>query len=463
MAPLDLLKAVESLKDVPTEQLQWLLDEGQIVTYQEGDHLFKPGDPIDKLLILLEGNVVLKSKQGNQFRVIGNFVPGSISGYLPYSRADVANGYAQVMQEVRVLILPKSRFHDMITQQEELTTALVHVMSSRIRQFTKAQQQNDKMMALGKLSAGLAHELNNPSAAIVRSAQSLSSHLKLLPEGFKRVIKIDMTDEQVDAVNEMLFAKLEHPKPKLSMMERSSLEDDLLDWLEENEIDHAESLTDTLVTFGFHTDDLDDLTRYVKDKDLGPILNWLDQVLTTELLVSEIEEASGRINTLVTSVKSYTHMDQAPEKKLADLHEGIENTLNMLGHKLRKANISVEKDFDPDLAKPRILVSEMNQVWTNLIDNAIDAMEQADTRKLVIKTVQDKEFINVIIKDSGSGIPEDIQGQIFDPFFTTKDIGKGTGLGLEVVHQIVTTQHNGAITFESNTSGTAFKVCLPIT
>ena len=271
-----------------------------------------------------------------------------------------------------------------------------------------------------------------------------------------------MTDSQVDAVNALLFDKMKATRPRLTMMEQSSLEDELLDWLEENDVKNPDDIVENLVAFGFGEEDLDVIATHVSNEDLTPVINWMNQMLTTDRLVGEIEEASQRINTLVNSVKRYTHMDQAPEKISVDIHEGLESTLTMLNHKLKKSNITLNRVFDSNLNKANILVSEMNQVWTNLIDNAIDAMENVDHRDLTIETSQNKDFINVFIKDSGPGIPEEIQGQIFDPFFTTKAIGKGTGLGLEVVHQIVTHQHNGSITFDSKPGETVFKVCFPI-
>ncbi|MFT4834857.1 MAG: signal transduction histidine kinase [Marinoscillum sp.] len=461
MNVLSVLKEIPDFEKVPDAELQWMIDCSEVVDYNTGDFLFKPGDAIDKLLILLEGQVILKSQQGNQFRVVGTFERLTITGYLPYSRADKAFGFAEVTKPSSVLVLPKSCFREMITQNENLTTALVHNMSSRIRSFTKTQQQNDKMMALGKLSAGLAHELNNPSAAIVRSAQNLSKHLKQVPESFKNVIKINMTDHQVDAVNEILFSKLGAEPSKLTMMERSSLEDELLDWLDENEIDNASEISENLAAMGFDMDDMDKVSSFVQPSDLGAIVGWLNQILVTESLVSEIEDASQRINTLVSSVKSYTHMDQAPEKKKTDIHTGIENTLTMLQHKINKNKILVTKKYDQTIAMPFVLVSEINQVWTNVIDNAIDAMEESQRRELTIRTLQDGNFINVFIADCGSGIPEEAQGKIYDPFFTTKAIGQGTGLGMEVVHQIVS-QHNGSITFETKPGFTEFKICLPL-
>lgn len=462
MNPITSIKAITALSEVPDEQLQWLIEESELIDYELDSYLFKPGDPINKLLIILEGNIILKVQQGNQFRVVGSFDKQTISGLLPYSRANEARGFGQVTKAAKVLALDKSKFREMITSQEELTTALVHVMSSRIREFTKNEQLNDKMMALGKLSAGLAHELNNPSAAIVRSAQTLGGHLKLLPDNFKKVIKIRMDDNQVDAVNNMLFSKMENGSQTLSMMDRSEKEDELIDWLDDHDIENSDSVAENLVEFGYEVDDLEAVKTHVSDVDFSAIINWIDQMLTTERLVGEIEEASQRINKLVSSVKSYTHMDQAPEKVAADIHIGIENTLTMLNHKINKSNIKVIRDFENNLPKPSVFVSEINQVWTNLIDNAVDAMESSETKDLIIRTYRDGEFINIIIGDSGDGIPEEIQGKIFDPFFTTKEIGKGTGLGMEVVHRIVKNQHNGSIKFESKPGKTEFKICFPI-
>ena len=456
------IKEIDSFKEVPDHELQWLVDNGELLEFEVGSHIFQPGDPIDQLIIILEGQAVIKAQQGNQFRVLGNFDRNDITGFLPYSRADKAFGSALVTVTATIFVLHKSRFREMIANQEVLTTTLVHFMSTRIREFTKSQQLNDKLMSLGKLSAGLAHELNNPSAAIVRSAQSLSKHMKQVPNNFKQVIKIEMTDEQVDQVNQILYNKLDSGRQQLGMMDRAEKEDDIVDWLDEEGIEDSEKLAENLVEFGFENDDLDKLKNNASAIDLVRALQWIDQILTTERLLEEIEDASQRINNLVSSIKSYTHMDQAPEKAATDLHIGLENTLTMLNHKINKLGIKVIRAFQSDLPKPNILASEMNQVWTNLIDNAIDAMEDANTRELSIKTFKDGDFINVIIGDSGSGIPDDIQSKIFDPFFTTKQIGKGTGLGMEVVYGIIKNQHNGAVTFVSKPGKTEFKVCLPI-
>ncbi len=462
MDVFEVVKTIEGLGNVPDNQIQWLIETCEPFEMKEDDHLFKPGDPMDRMFILLEGSYSLKLPQNNQLRNVGTLETPMITGLLPYSRAKEAGGYAQARGDTSGLYLLRDHFHDMIVNHEELTTALVHMMSSRIREFTKLQQQNDKLMALGKLSAGLAHELNNPSAAVVRSAQTLKRHLGLMPEKFKNVMEIEMDVEQVDIVNDLLFGKLDDELPSLSMMEKSSREDEMLDWLDDNEVENSEEVAENLVEFGFEADDLENLEEHVPQSDRSAVFNWLNQVLTTEKIVSEIEDASSRINELVLSIKSYTHMDQSPEKKMADIHEGLDNTLVMLGHKLRKENVELIKKYDEGLKHAEILPSALNQVWTNLIDNAIDAMKRADQKVLTVETRQDGGFVNVHIQDSGSGIPEDIKDKIFDPFFTTKGVGEGTGIGLEVVHRIVTKDHNGSITLQSKPGETIFKVCFPI-
>jgi signal transduction histidine kinase len=337
-------------------------------------------------------------------------------------------------------------------------------MTSRVREFTQLQQQNEKMMALGKLSAGLAHELNNPAAAIVRSSESLKNHLQLLPRTFKDVIAIRMTDEQVDAVNNRLFERLRNfdkTGNSLSLMERASCEDDLTDWFDDHGIENALEIAENFVEFGFNEEDFDFFVEHIPEKDLQPVIQWINNNLVTEKMVTDIHDAAERIGKLVASVKNFTHMDRSPDKQLADLHSGIRNTLTMLNHKIKKANIQYHEEFDTNIPQVKILVSELNQVWTNLIDNALDAMEKTENPTLTIKSRAENGFIKVDIIDNGPGVPQDIQSKIFDPFFTTKEMGKGTGLGLDVVNRIVA-QHNGKITLNSAPGKTDFEVCIPI-
>jgi signal transduction histidine kinase len=457
----NLLKVPE-FQGVPKEQIKWLLDNGTVVIYQDGEKIFKPGDPVDDLRIFLQGKVNLYREQAGSLQYFDTIDKLEISGRLPYSRMTSAAMYGITEGETVSFSLHKDHFPTLIRDNYELSEVLVHAMTDRVREFTKFQQQNDKMMALGKLSAGLAHELNNPSAAVVRGAHELKKHLANIPERFKRVIKIQTTDDIVDYVNGLLFAKIgSSPGAALSLSERTEMEDVLIDWFDHNDIEDSYAMAETFTEFRFTIEDFENLQKVLRKEDQNAVINWLYQMLTTERLVTEIEEASKRINTLVTSIKSYTHMDQSPEKQTADLHEGIRTTISILNHKIKRNRVKLDLHFSDDLPYPKMYVSSMNQVWTNLIDNAIDALEGRDDPVIQIQTETDGEFVVVTITDNGPGVPPDIQDKIFDPFFTTKPIGKGTGLGLEMVRQIIR-QHNGRVEVKSIPGKTEFIVCFPL-
>lgn len=459
---LNELRQIPEFKSLPQNQLQWLVDKGKVVAYSDGQKMFSKGDAIPEMRILLKGEINFFIEQAGNLRNVGTVEKGEITGKLPFSRMKAATGEGIVTGDALMYSLHQDLFPEMIRNHHELVEVLVHVMTDRVRDTTRMQQQNDKMMALGKLSAGLAHELNNPSAAVVRSAQELKKHLSNIPDNFKRVIKIRASEEAVEKVNDLVFSKIAaYGKTPLSLMQKTALEDELTEWLEENEIDNGYEMAEIFAEFGIQTDDLEEAKSWLRPEDKLPVIGWLSQVLTTEKLVGEIEEASKRINSLVTSVKGYTHMDQAPEKHPTDIHIGIRNTLTMLNHKIKKNNIKLIENFQLDLPLASIFVSEMNQVWTNVIDNAIDAMEGRMNNILEIKTEKSGQFVNVSIIDNGPGIPKEIQDKIFDPFFTTKSIGKGTGLGLEVVRQIIH-QHNGKVYVNSVPGKTEFVVCFPI-
>jgi signal transduction histidine kinase len=460
---LTALKSVPEFKDLAERHLTWLVEKGSVATFREGDKLLRNGEVVENMRIVLEGSVDFYREQAGNVRYVGTAEQGEITGLLPYSRMKAAAVDAIASGDTTVYSLHKDLFPELLRDHHALAEILVHTMTDRVRDFTQQQQQDDKMMALGKLSAGLAHELNNPSAAIVRSAQELKKHLRNLPDKFKSVIKIRTTEEVVDQVNKFVFTRIADAaiQPHLSLLEKTEREDSLVEWLETIGIADGYDLAGIFVDFNLSTEDLDALNTVLRPEDRGAVINWIGQVLTTERLVNEIEDASNRINTLVTSVKSYTHMDQVPAKERVDLRVGIRNTLTMLNHKIKKNQVKIVESIPEDLPRPAIFASIMNQVWTNLIDNALDALEGRPDPVLEIKAEKDREFIIVQVIDNGPGIPADIQDKIFDSFFTTKPVGKGTGLGLEVVRQIVL-QHNGRVTVKSQPGHTSFSVCIPI-
>lgn len=457
---VDRLAAFPVLAEVPREQIEWVVERGELQKFPAGELFFKKGDPIDNLIMILEGRTAFRMVQNGQYKFLGQLKAGDISGALPYSRAQSASGEGIAEEDTLMYRLKKEHFHDLICQCQAFTEVLVHLMTDRVRDSTKRAQQNEKLMALGKISAGLAHELNNPAAAIVRSSELLQKHLGTVPDDFKKITTLKMTDEEVDFVNDLLYSKIEHGVNKAeSLMERTTREDELTDWLEDNGFGDCYMLSETLAEYGFCADDLQSIADKVSPESFAPVLEWGESVLTTEKMVGEIKEASDRISKLVSSVKSYSHMDRAGDQEPTNVHVGIHNTLTILNHKLKKNNIKLVEILASDLPEIMAAPGELNQVWTNVIDNALDAMEGGGTLRITTQKIG--ENVNVEISDSGPGIPEEVQSRVFEPFFTTKDIGKGTGMGLEVVQRIVDA-HKGTIKLSSTPGNTNFEFCFPI-
>jgi signal transduction histidine kinase len=455
------LKAISALQNVPDDQLQWLIDSGEVAEYQPGERMFDKGQPINTTFIILEGSFRICAMQAGRMREIAIMRKEAISGFLPFSRGTNYFGYAECVKPARVFKCDAEKMKTGIRLHYELTEALVHTMTSRVRDMTSIQQQNEKMFALGKLSAGLAHELNNPASAISRGASSLQGQIKRLPLLFKDVAGLNITPEKIDTINQILISKTHQTdRPVLTMMERADKEDELADWLADHGIKDYD-VAENLIEFGFTTDDLDHMNNCTPSPQLNVVLSWMNSYLLEEKMVMDIKESSQRISELVQSVKTFTHMDKDSSRQLLDIHAGIRNTITMLDYKLKKGKIKLVQNFDENLPQVKAMAGELNQVWTNIIDNAIDAMEANGEGILEITTLQDREFARVTIKDNGPGIPAEMQSQIFDPFFTTKDMGKGTGLGLDVVNRIVR-QHNGSVKVTSSPGSTEFEVCFPI-
>ena len=456
------LKIVDGFEEVPDVQLQWLIDKGKVENLQEGERIFDVGDPIDKLFIILEGKARICILQNGQLRNLVTYESGSVTGYLPFSRATFAVGFCECLKPSKIFTCSRDFVKECIIKHYELTEALVHMMTSRIREATTFQQQNEKMFALGKLSAGLAHELNNPAAAITRAASLLQKQVDQLPVLFKEVSLLRIGEEKIDKIQALLHFKINNNNAQFSMLEKARREGEIEDWIYDNKVENID--TEGLADLDFTIDDLDTIKVCSQTGQLGElnvVLEWIGNYLVTNKMAEDIRASSERISNLVGAVKNFTFMDQASDKQLTDIHSGINNTLTMLNYKLKKGNIEVIQNYDESLPKVNAMPGGLNQIWTNLIDNAIDAMEPNQKGTLEIKTVHEASFVKVYIKDNGSGIPKDIQPKIFDPFFTTKEMGKGSGLGLDVVNKIIN-QHNGSVKLFSEPGTTEFEVCLPI-
>jgi signal transduction histidine kinase len=453
------LQSFETFENISEEALEWMIDHSEYKFYDTGENLFIPDEEVNHMQVVIQGSYVARMNYSGKMRELGVWETGSVTGILPFSRMTVAKATGTALEPTYTLELHKKHFVEMVNVSYELTQVLVSVMTTRVRDFTSLQFQNEKLMALGKISAGLAHELNNPASAMVRNAEELYKKIHRTPKKFKEVLTMQITPEQTDEVNSILFSKIQNADQlDLTLMERESRMDDLLDWLEDHEVEEAEDLAETFVDFGIEIEDLDAIVNIVKGKSLSPILSWLESTLSLERLVDEIREASGRISDLVKSIKDYSHMDKGVSREKVDLHQGIKSTVTMLKHKFKKKNISLEKTLHEHLPPVLGYAGELNQVFTNLIVNALDAMDQGGVLK--IKTYPEREHVCVDITDSGSGIPEEIQTRIFEPFFTTKPMGEGTGMGLDIVKKILV-RHNAEIELESEPGKTTFSLCFP--
>jgi signal transduction histidine kinase len=453
------LKVVKEFQRVPAEQLQWLLDQGETLEVEQGDLLFNVGEPVVTFYIVLEGKMRICAVQSGKEKELRILDPGQVTGYLPYSRATVTPAFCEALKKSWVFQCTKEKLNAGFGKHYELIEALVHMMVSRVREFTSIQQQNEKMFALGKLSAGLAHELNNPAAAISRAAALLQNQVSQLPHLFKAIACLRIAPEKVEKISELIVRKINTEPPALTMMQKAELEDELTDWLYDNHLKDTDP--EGLVERGFTTGELDVFKDCSAPEELPVLLEWVSNYLVTNKMGEDIRASSERISGLVGAVKNFTFMDKNADRQLIDIHTGIRNTLAMLNYKLRKGNINVIEHYDDAIPKIRVFPGELNQVWTNIIDNAIDAMEVNGKGNLTITSTHDARFVKVTIKDDGTGIPEDIKQNIFAPFFTTKEMGKGSGLGLDVVSRIMS-QHNGEVKVTSEPGATEFEICLPL-
>jgi len=452
------LKIVSEFQQVPNDQLEWLISQGEPQELQKNELLFNAGEPVVTCYILLEGKMRICAVQSGKQKELRILDPGQVTGYLPYSRATVTPAFCEAIKDSRVFKCSKDKLIAGFGTHYQLIEAMVHMMLSRVREFTAIQQQNEKMFALGKLSAGLAHELNNPAAAISRAAALLQTQVSRLPYLFESVANLQIEPGKIEKISKLIINKINSEQSPLSMMQQANLEDELTDWLYENNL--ADTDPEGLAERGFTTSELDVFKECSTKAHLPVLMEWVSNYLVTHKMADDIRVSSDRISTLVNAVKNFTFMDKNSDRQLTEIHSGIRNTLTMLNYKIRKGNITVIENYDTTIPAIKIFPGEMNQVWTNLIDNAIDAMEPNGKGTLAITTSYDERFLKVCIKDDGTGIPDEIKQNIFAPFFTTKQMGKGSGLGLDVVSRIML-QHNGEVKVNSRPGQTEFEICLP--
>lgn len=457
ITPAD-LTALPVFEGLGEEVGRWLVAHGEVVDLAAQEKLFEEDDPADAMIVVLEGALQFLVNLGGQVIPAATHRRGAVTGLLPFSRMTHYGGVTLATEPTRVLMIRREHFDEMLRVSVELGQRLVGIMSDRVREATKYSQQRERMTALGKLAAGLAHELNNPAAAVRRATASLRERLDAMPTLVARMAAHDLTEAQVCAVDR-LRERSRGREPELSTLERGEREDEMAGWLEEHGLAKSWLLAETFVSAGIGREDLQAVAGDVPAAALPEVVAWLEASVAADRLAAEIDAASKRISELVASVKMYSHMDRAPDKQPVDVRQGLDSTVTMLGHKIRKKGIRLERDLPADLPQVQGFPGELNQVWTNLIDNAVDAMEAGGVLRIEAGREGACVFIRII--DSGHGIAPEVQARIFEPFFTTKGVGEGTGLGLDLVQRIIKQQHGGDIRVESRPGHTVFEIQLP--
>ena len=439
------------------EQLDWFLSQAEELTLQPEEIYIHQGDPADWMFVVIDGQLQARGEIAGEVIMVSS-KPGDVTGVLPFSRMKQYPLTGKAITSSRVLRFPAARFPDLVQKMPELAGRLVGVMSDRIRETTRIEQQRDRLAGLGKLSAGLAHELNNPASAARRAAAQLRDMLKQIKDASHALGSRELTPDQKAEIEKLEAALIQQDGPPPDALTISTLEDQLDSVLRSHGLDDMWQLSANLARKGATAHLLDSLFASLDPDTARAALCRISASLEIAGLLNEIESSTSRISDLVRAIKEYTFMDQAPVQNV-DVVKSLETTLTILNHKLKRG-VTVERDYQPLPLLVDSFGSELNQVWTNIIDNAIDAMHGKGT--LRVRSYRDGDCAVVEIGDDGPGIPPDIQPHIFEPFFTTKDVGEGTGLGLDTVQRIVR-KHQGSIQVQSRPGDTHFQVFLPLT
>ena len=453
--PSELLR-VPAFADLPGDQLAWFLSQSEEWQLKTGDILSHQGDPAEWMLVLLEGELQGRGEFGGE-SVLVSVTAGQVTGRLPFSRMKQISVGFRAVRDSLALRFPSEKFPLLVQTMPELTTRLVGLMTDRVREFTRLEQQRDRLAALGKLSAGLAHELNNPASAATRATSQLRDILKRIKDASHDLGKRELTAAQRLEIEKLETSLTHLGEPPPDPLTRSALEDQLDSLLRSHGQNDLWQLSAGLARRNVQPEVLKTLFANLDAETARAALVRIAASVEVASLLNEIESSTSRISDLVRAIKEYTYMDQSPVQNV-DIVKGLESTLTILNHKL-KHGVAVVRDY------PRVPIlvnsfgSELNQIWTNLIDNAIDAMHGKG--ELRVRAYREDNCAVVEIGDNGPGIPPEIKAHIFEPFFTTKGVGEGTGLGLDTVQRIVK-KHSGSIQVTSKPGDTRFQVWLPL-
>ena len=459
MLTIDDLRPAPLFADVADHLLQWIVDHSSELALHKGEALFTEGEPAERFFVLLHGTLQVTKKVGDRSVVLITHHAGAFTGEIPLLAGTpyIASGHA--VEESRLLQLQSDDFFQMLGICTLTLRRLFATMSGRMQMTEAVVQQSEKLSGLGKMAAGLAHELNNPAAASSRAAKQLREKLQRV-NASAQVLTGNLTAKQWGLLTALAATKPEIPLNE-DALAQSEREDALLSWLDDHAIAESWEIASALADVGIKPEQLDPLAQAIGDGELEGAMHWLEATLAVNDLLQTVEQSTSRISELVKAIKAYSYMDQAQVQEI-NIQDGIETTLTILQYKLKKGDIQVIRAYGQDIPRICAYGSALNQVWTNLLDNAIDALQEQSAGQINIRTWQEGTFVCVDIADNGPGIPREIQSRIFEPFFTTKGVGKGTGMGLDTAYHIVVNDHHGTIEVHSLPGSTRFRICLPI-
>ncbi|GGK61388.1 histidine kinase [Streptomyces flaveus] len=450
------------------DQLARLCREGRVEKFEPG-YVYQEGEPATCFFVLLEGTLVMSRRVGADDVEISRtsqrgVYAGAMQAYLAASDQARYKGSVRVTEPSRFFVLPAETFAAVLWDWFPMAVHLLEGMFFGSQNTQRTINQRERLLALGSLSAGLTHELNNPAAAAVRATSSLRDRVAHMRHKLGVIAAGPYHREALKTLIDIQESTAERvaKAPSLSPLEASDREDALSDWLDDHGIEGGWQIAPTFVQAGLDTDWLERVAAAVDPQMLPGAVGWLNYTVETELLMREIEDSTTRVSNLVNAAKQYSQLDRAPYQ-VCDVHELLDSTLLMLSGKIG-SGIKVVKEYDRTLPRIPTYPGELNQVWTNIIDNAVSAMNSADGEgTLTVRTALEREQLLVEFRDTGPGVPEEIRGRIFDPFFTTKPVGKGTGLGLDISWRIVVNKHHGHLEVHSVPGDTRFRVFLPLT
>ncbi|MEO7962948.1 MAG: ATP-binding protein [Gemmatimonadaceae bacterium] len=447
-----------ALGSAPVAEHAWLVEHGVVRNFAVGEVVTKKGKQAPQLLILFTGNLVIRMDGGAGMHKVFEWHAGDVGGVMPYSRGASPPNDVVAESPTEILCIDKEVLPEMIRECPSVTAVLVHAMVDRARQFTSNDLRDEKLVSLGKLAAGLAHELNNPASAVLRGAKLLSESIDASETAARRVGEARLTEEQFAVIDEIRQLCLKAaPTVMRTVMGRSDREDEFMEWLADHDVD--ERCAGPLAETGVTIDAVDKLADSVSPEILGAVIKWMAAGCNVRSLSADIEAAATRLHELVRAVKGFTYMDHARTPEPIDIRQGIADTLVMLASKIRGKSVEIHLTMADDLPRAFSVGAELNQIWMNLIDNAVDAVDSHG--RVAVSATSEMGKIAVRVSDDGPGIPAEIVGRIFDPFFTTKGVGKGTGLGLDIVRRLLK-QQGGELSVESVPGRTEFQVRLPV-